>query len=182
MTPEPIQEPATYTRHNGEEVEIPVGATIVRNGDTIRTMFGEERVWSDEAPEGAILFWHNPADPDMGKDQLADYEPHFDRLGGARRLLGHITDEVDDHRVGPRNTIPALALDLATEPSSTQFPHPSTTALRLNGVNVELPEGTRTTEQQVEELLERLIAAGLVERRDGGTYAVTDAGWIELRN
>lgn len=91
-----------------------------------------------------------------------DYEPHFDRSGTARRVLGHITDE-DHVGRGPRNTLDRLHQELAEDPHT-----------RI--------EGDAAGAQRVDELLGELIAAGLVQPRDDGTLEVTEDGRVELVN
>ena len=89
---------------------------------------------------------------------VEDYEPHFDRAGTERRVLGHITD--DDHvGRGPRNNIDRLALELSEDPNT-----------RYAG-NID----------QLQDYLDALEQAGLVEQADG-VYTVTDAGRTELAN
>lgn len=102
-------------------------------------------VWPDEFSEG------HP-------DAVEDYEPHFDRVGTHRRVLGFISDE--EHLGRPRNTLDVLAEDLADDPN-TAIGH----------------------EQQdvVAKHLEALEAAGLVSQKDG-VYKVTKAGRVELAN
>lgn len=91
---------------------------------------------------------------------VEDYEPHFDRLGTERRVLGHITDE-DHVGRGPRNTPERLALELAEDPY---------TAIEFDELGV------------VQGHLDALEEAGLVEKREDGTYGVTEAGLTELVN
>lgn len=91
---------------------------------------------------------------------VEDYEPHFDRLGTERRVLGQITD--DDHvGRGPRNTVERLSVELAEDPY---------TAIEFN------------EEDAVQGHLDALEEAGLVEKREDGTYGVTEAGLTELVN
>ena len=87
-----------------------------------------------------------------------NYEPHFPRLSITRRVLGHITPEVDRDDLGPRNTIPALTAALIAD-DHTEISYP----------------------EHVRPHLEALIKAGLVTEH-AGTYQVTDAGWRELMN
>jgi hypothetical protein len=89
-----------------------------------------------------------------------DFEPVLDRLSTERRVLGHITDE-DHMGRGPRNTTERLALELAEDPNSA----------------VEFDE-----EGAVQDMLDTLVEAGLIEQRDDGTYALTELGFTELAN
>jgi hypothetical protein len=84
-----------------------------------------------------------------------EYEPHFERLGTIRRVLGFISDE--DHLGRPRNTVDVLQEDLVDDPN-TAF----------------------TDDDDVREHLDELQAHGFVELRDDGTYAITPAGLMEL--
>jgi ribosomal protein S19E (S16A) len=86
----------------------------------------------------------------------AEYEPHFDRLGIHRRVLGHITDE-DHVGRGPRNTADRLTEELGEDPF-TPF------------------DGS---EDDVQEYLDDLEASGLVSK-DADVYTVTEAGQYEL--
>lgn len=96
--------------------------------------------------------------------QVAGYEPHFDRLGVTRRVLGHVTDEVDVDAVGPRNTLEALSYGLATDANTP-----------LHGTSTEVAP-------EVQEHLDSLVEAGLLKVRKDGSYEVTAAGLTELRN
>ena len=91
-------------------------------------------------------------------DHVEDYEPHFDRTGTTRRVLGFITDE--EHMGRARNTVAVLADDLADDPYTA----------------VEHRE-----QDAVQNHLDALEEAGLVEQNDG-VYSVTDAGRTELAN
>jgi hypothetical protein len=95
-------------------------------------------------------------DPALAPDIEEEYEPKFDRLSTTRRVLGHVTDE-DHVGMGPRNTPERLAYELAGDPY-TNF-----------------DQG-----DDVQEHLDDLEAAGLVQKREDGTYAVTEAGTYEL--
>jgi hypothetical protein len=88
--------------------------------------------------------------------EVSVYEPKFDRLGTHRRVLGHITD-LDHVGRGPRNTPDRLDTELAEDP------------------NTNFNEGDNS-----QEYLDDLEANGLVQKRDDGTYALTDAGTYEL--
>ena len=72
------------------------------------------------------------------------YEPHFDRLGVHRRVLGHITEE-DHVGRGPRNTAERLTEELSEDPY-TPF------------------DGD---EDDVQEYLDDLEASGLGEEEEG---------------
>jgi hypothetical protein len=99
-----------------------------------------------------------------------NYEPKFDRLGLTRRVLGHITDE-DHVGRGPRNTAARLDQEL-DEDRNTPY--------RKNVPDPENPEAV--VPLKVQEHLDKLVEAGLVEKRDDDTYAVTEAGITELVN
>lgn len=140
-----------------DAIEIPEGADVVRNDD------------------GEVLYWRNAAED---QSQIDGYEAKFDRLGTHRRVLGFVTDEVDQDAtddnasrflvskdfLGPRNTVGAIAFAMARDSNS---PH----------VAPHLDEAS----QSVGKALDELEAAGLVESQDG-RYSVTDAGRDELRN
>ena len=96
----------------------------------------------------------------MAKYRLDEYEPAFEREGTTRRVLGHISDE-DHVGRGPRNTAERLAQELAEDPN---------TAIEFDEQDV------------VQGHLDDLVAEGLIEVRDDGTYGVTDAGYTELAN
>lgn len=180
--PERIEKSGTYEHPDtGEKVEIPAGSLIVRVGDEVETMFGPLPVGADGS-DGEVLYWHNPPvtpEGELHPDQDPEYEPLFDRSGARRRLLMHVTDEVDVtateqnatarlvpiEALGPRNTPEALAYALARDPASPSFQPRFDEALA-----------------RVFDLLGDLDAAGLVKRRDDGSYALTGAGWHELRN
>lgn len=85
-----------------------------------------------------------------------EYEPKFDRLSVQRRVLMHVTDEEHVGR-GPRNTADRLTQELAEDPY-TEFGE----------------------DNDSQEYLDDLEASGLVEKRDDGTYGVTEAGHYEL--
>lgn len=96
--------------------------------------------------------------------QVEGYEPHFDRLSTTRRVLGHVTDEVDVDALGPRNTLSALAYGLATDANTAISGDPDEVA------------------SEVQEHLDALTEAGLLNVRKNGSYEVTAAGLTELRN
>jgi hypothetical protein len=87
-----------------------------------------------------------------------NYEPRFPRLSVTRRVLGHITPEVDHDDLGPRNTLNALTVGLISDPH-TEISYP----------------------EQVQPYLDDLVESGLVSEH-AGTYQVTEAGWRELTN
>lgn len=87
-----------------------------------------------------------------------NYEPHFPRTSVTRRVLGHITPEVDRDDLGPRNTLHALTVGLIADPHT----------------EIDYPE-------QVPPYLAKLVDSGLVTEKDG-VYTVTEAGWRELMN
>lgn len=87
-----------------------------------------------------------------------NYEPHFPRLSVTRRVLGHITPEVDRDDLGPRNTLHALRIGLISDPH-TEISYP----------------------EQVPPYLDALVKSGLVSE-DDGVYTVTEAGRRELTN
>jgi hypothetical protein len=99
---------------------------------------------------------------DQGSEMIdipdAPYDPKFDRLGTHRRVLGHIND-LDHVGRGPRNTPARLDQELAEDP------------------NTNFNEGDSS-----QEYLDDLEADGLVQKRDDGTYALTDAGTYELQH
>lgn len=86
------------------------------------------------------------------------FAPLFPRLGTHRRVLGHVTPEVDRTAYGPRNTLPALTYAL----------------VRDDETDISYPE-------QIPQYLADLVQAGLLTEADG-TYTVTDRGWQELTN
>lgn len=113
----------------------------------------------------------------MARYVREDYEPHFDRSGTTRRVLGHITDE-DHVGRGPRNTTERLAVELAEDPNTRIFP--ASTA----GDATDEHEGIEAYDPAtvVQEHLDELLAAGLIAARDDGAYEVTEAGRVELVN
>ena len=102
--------------------------------------------------------------PEEGTSWLAayvveDYEPVLDRLGTERRVLGFITDEEHAGR-GPRNSVERLSFELEQDEFT-----------RYSG-NFEQMQG----------YLDTIEEAGLIEKRDDDTYALTEAGLTELAN
>jgi hypothetical protein len=87
-----------------------------------------------------------------------NYEPVFPRTSVHRRVLGHITPEVDRDDLGPRNTLEALTYALIHD-DHTEIGYP----------------------EHVPAYLDALVNAGLATEQDG-VYAVTEAGWRELMN
>jgi hypothetical protein len=124
-----------------------------------------------EIPEGAVVYrnengeitdWSNPPEysgDELHPDHVEDYDPHFERTGTTRRVLAFMTDE--EHMGRPRNTAAVIAEDMADDPNSA----------------VEQGE-----EAAIQKHLDQLAAAGLAEQRDDGTWAVTEAGEVELEN
>lgn len=87
-----------------------------------------------------------------------NYEPRFPRISTTRRVLGHITEELDRTDLGPRNTLPALTFALIAD----------------DHTDIHYPE-------QVPPFLDDLVEAGLASELDG-VYTVTEAGQRELMN
>lgn len=144
---------------NDEEkkVNVPGGVYVhPETGDEWSIPENAEIQFNDD---GEVVSWSNPCG---FVNELHDdnYEPKFDRTGTTRRVLGHITDMEHAGR-GPRNTTARLAQELAEDPY---------TMINFN------------QEDQVQSHLNNLVEAGLVEHRDDDTYAVTDAGQVELAN
>jgi hypothetical protein len=107
-------------------------------------------------------------------------EVHFPRLSVERRVLGAINDGWHSDRLGPRNSLPALADFLITDPSTVN-PSPPNARLEIEGLAL------ADQVQLVLDNLERLIEAGLVVRvgdinDPGHTYHLTDAGTTELES
>jgi hypothetical protein len=113
-----------------------------------------------------------PAEHPMAQYVVPDYEPHFDRSGTTRRVLGHVTDDEHVGR-GPRNTVKRLFEELEEDPHTRTFK----TNVTDDGV-----ERVPFVEQDVQDHLDKLTEAGLLEKRDDGTYGVTRAGVVELVN
>ena len=96
----------------------------------------------------------------------------FDRLSVERRVLGHITDEVDADALGPRNTLAALTYALMRDPNTTRpVGRPK---LDIDGATLE------QVATLVDEHLQRLVAAGLAAQREDGSFELTEAGHTEL--
>lgn len=113
------------------------------------------------AGEGTTDFPQEPEQPELHPDHVPGYEPHFDRMGLTRRVLGFVTDE-DHLGLGPRNTHDLIARDMAGDVNS--------------------PQVTWDDSSRVQPALDKLVEAGLLEQREDGSYAVTEAGRVELRN
>lgn len=96
----------------------------------------------------------------------------FDRLSVERRVLGHITDEVDRDHLGPRNTLAALTHALMNDRHTT---HPAGENARLD-VSGSVAEIAQTILGH----LDALKDAGLVVQREDGSYKLTKAGHTEL--
>lgn len=97
------------------------------------------------------------------QDLVVDgYEPRFDRLSTTRRVLAHVTDEDHVDR-GPRNTVKRLAEELAEDPHTPKITGDSAV-------------------DDVQTHVDRLVDAGLLERRDDETLALTREGRVELVN
>lgn len=97
----------------------------------------------------------------------------FDRLSIERRVLGHITDEVDFSPLGPRNTLAALTQALMTDRHTTN-PPPGQPRLDVDGLTV------AEVAQAILEHLDRLVDAGLVEQLADESYVLTEDGVREL--
>jgi hypothetical protein len=100
-----------------------------------------------------------------------DYEPTFPRDSNTRRVLQFVTDEEDAFAVfgagtAPRNTTPAIAAAMFQDENSP-------------GVSSEDYDEACA---QVQEELDALVEAGLVEQRDDGSYGLTKDGWVERSN
>lgn len=103
-------------------------------------------------------------------------ESKFPRLSVQRRVLAHISDEVDETEFGPRNTLASLTRALMTDRNTINPPTSDHGKLDVNGKTVV------EIAQQVLDHLEELIAAGLVEQHDDETYRLTDAGHAEIND
>jgi hypothetical protein len=117
-------------------------------------------VYRNEA--GEITSWSNPPQytgEELAPGQVPGYEPQFDPLGTTRRVLAFVTDE--EHLGRPRNTVAVITEDMASDPFSA----------------VEYDE-----DDAVQKHLDQLQEAGLVEQRDDGTWAKTEAGLVEGQN
>src|SRR5215469_15217506 len=91
-----------------------------------------------------------------------EYEPHFGRDSYTRRVLAFVTDEEDslatpEPGAVARNTPFAMMWSMRSD-------HPG------------------KTEEDVQGELDKLVEAGLVNKRDDGTYQLTDDGYVELKN
>jgi hypothetical protein len=106
-----------------------------------------------------------------------DYEPCFDRASTTRRVLGHVTDEDHVNR-GPRNTVERLAKELSEDPYTPRIREAHGGYTDADGKTVEAYDPA----SDVTEHVEKLVSAGLLERRDDDTLAVTRAGHVELVN
>jgi hypothetical protein len=87
-----------------------------------------------------------------------NYEPVFPRTSVTRRVLGHITDEVDKTELGPRNSLKAITAGVIADPH-TEIHHA----------------------EQVQPYLDAIVDSGLATFH-AGVYTVTEAGWRELMN
>jgi hypothetical protein len=96
----------------------------------------------------------------------------YPRLSLERRVLGHVTDEVDETEFGPRNTLMSLTRALMTDRNTINPPTSDHGKLDVSGSVVD-------TAQKVLDVLEDLTSKGLVQQTDG-VYALTDAGHKEL--
>lgn len=81
-----------------------------------------------------------------------------DRLSTERRVLAHISDEVDQTYLGPQNTVLAITFALLRDP------HTSIDAT-----------------EQVQPYLDLPVEQDLLSE-DRGVYTLTDSGWRELVN
>jgi hypothetical protein len=104
----------------------------------------------------------------------------FDRLGVERRILCGVSDELHSDRLGPRNTLAAIADWAISDPNTTNPPAPNG---KLDIKDKSLAEQV----QLVLDNLDKLIKAGLVERKGdvsdpAHTYHVTKAGTTELQS
>lgn len=156
---------SVYTHPDtGEQVEIPQGSEIERDA------------------EGNILFWRNPpahTGTDLHPDQVEGYEAKFDRVGTHRRVMAHVSDEVDITKsdqnaarflvpleaLGARNTVEAIAFATARDENTPG-----------------IPQDYKAAVDQVENYLNDLEGAGLIEKRADGTYVLTADGRIEGSN
>lgn len=92
-----------------------------------------------------------------------------------RRVLGHVTDEVDRDALGPRNTLAAIYHAVSTDRNTTNPPNDKP-RLNLDGLDV------AQALQVVHDILEHLVTVGLLEQREDTSYALTDLGHYELAN
>jgi hypothetical protein len=100
-------------------------------------------------------------------------EVKFDRLSIERRVLGHITDDVEHTVLGARNTLAALTYSIMRDRNTTHAPAPNP-SLDIDGKS--LVEVAQTIHEHVGKLTD----AGLVAQREDGSYALTEAGHKEL--
>jgi hypothetical protein len=100
-------------------------------------------------------------------------ESKFPRLSLERRVLGHVSDEVDETEFGPRNTLAALTRALMTDRNTINVPTSDHGSLDVSGTVAE-------TAQRVLDVLTALEGAGLVVQRGDDSYALTDDGVKEL--
>jgi hypothetical protein len=99
----------------------------------------------------------------------------LDRLSVERRVLGHITDEVDRTHLGPRNTLAALTYALVTDENTV---HPPAGLPRLEAAD----EGLEAALTAVQAILEHLAELALVKVRADGSWVLTKLGHLELAN
>lgn len=129
-------------------------------------IIGSQAIATITAPEGEL-----PEDAAPVK---------FDRLSVERRVLGTINDDPHTERLGPRNSLPAIADFLLSDPNTTNPPAPNQ---KLDVAGLPLAEAV----QMVLDNLDRLVEAELVSR-DGDvsdpahTYHLTEAGVAELES
>lgn len=199
--------PNIYVSPDGEHVEIPEGAQVERWRDVPaeeRAPDGEQRADDD------IILWRNPptgtamhpdqlkARQEIARERLAvdPEDPEFQdpesieklptkvaRESVHRRVLQAVTDEVDDHRLGPRNTVDAIAAQLSSDRFTPQINAPSEAWLRVtSGGTVSVGHGWLTAEKQVRASLAVLLKHGLVADRGDGTFELTREGKREVAN
>ena len=99
----------------------------------------------------------------------------LDRLSVERRVLGHITDEVEFTALGSRNTLAALTYSLMRDRNTTNAPPPNP-SLDIKGKSV------GEVAQAILDILTDLVSKGLAEVREDGAYALTELGHTELAN
>jgi len=90
------------------------------------------------------------------------YDPAFDRASYTRRVLAFVTDEEDSTSTPNPGAVPR------------NTPFAIFWAMRLDHPD--------KTEADVKAELDQLVEAGLVQARDDGTFALTDEGYVELKN
>lgn len=104
----------------------------------------------------------------------ADLPPvKLDRLSVERRVLGHITDEVEFAALGSRNTLAALTYSLVRDRNTTNAPPPNP-SLSIDG------KSTADVAGEILAILGVLEGHGLIARREDGSYELTEAGRTEL--